>query len=138
MLSGNQRGTMVGKLPKQSLGDVIDKMSILTRKVFFGEEDAVEELGYLEWCLNAMDTVAPSKQGKFVSAIIRLAQMNFEIWNLENEIRKGGEDKFSVEEIGRRSILIRDYNKKRVYYKNQINELTGLGFREFKIKHRSQ
>ena len=41
-------------LPKQSFGDVIDKMSILTRKVFFGEEDAVEELAYLVDCLNEM------------------------------------------------------------------------------------
>jgi len=121
-------------MPKQSFGDVVDKMTILTRKVFFGEEDAIEELYYLIGCLNKMD----KGSGDLIAAIIRLAQMNFEIWNLENEIRKGGEDKFTRAQIGGRAIEIRNYNRKRVKYKNHINKLTDLGFTEFKVKHRSQ
>ena len=122
------------KMPRQSEGDVIDRMSILAMKVYEGEEEAYEELNYLRNCLNKVDGGA----GDLLLAAIRLGQMNQRIWNLENEIRKGGEQKFEREEIGGRAIDIRNYNRKRVRYKNEINEITGAGFREFKIKHRSQ
>jgi len=122
-------------LPKQSLGDVVDKLSILTRKIYFGEEGAYKEHTYL---CESLDKAGIKLSGALIAAIIRLTQMNFEIWNLENKLRKGGEDQFSLEEVGRRSIKIRDINKKRVEYKNEINRVTELGFREFKIRHRSQ
>jgi len=122
-------------MPKQSLGDVMDKVSILTRKVYFGEEDAFKELTYL---CESVDRIDIPLSGALLAAIIRLTQMNFEIWNRENELRKGGEGKFTHEEIAKRAIEIRDHNRKRVRYKNEINRLTGLGYREFKIKHRSQ
>jgi hypothetical protein len=35
-------------------------------------------------------------------------------------------------------IEVRDFNSKRVQEKNEINRLTGMGFREFKVKHRSR
>jgi len=122
-------------LPYMSFGDVIDRVTILSRKLFFGEEDAYKEHTYLTEALNALKIPLT---GALLAAIIRLNQMNIEIWNLENEIRKGGDDVMSREEIGRRAILIRDYNRKRVHYKNELNRLTQLGFREFKVKHRSQ
>ena len=122
-------------LPKQSLGEVVDKVSILTRKIYFGEDEAYKEHTYLCECI---DKVGLKLTGALLACIIRLTQANFDIWNLENELRKGGEDKFSKEEIGERAIKIRDINKKRVHYKNEINRLSEQGFREFKIRHRSQ
>lgn len=118
---------------KQTLGDLMDKLTILTRKVYFGEEEAIDELTAITHSIREL-----SVNGRFLATLIRLAQMNFEIWNLENDIRKGGEGKFSLEEIGRRAILIRDYNRKRIKYKNEITRLTGKGFTEVKINHRSQ
>jgi len=120
-------------MPRQSFGDVVDKMTILSRKIYFGEEDAIEELSYLKGALNLPE----SKLGDLLVATIRLAQMNFEIWNLENEIRRGDKS-LSVEEVGLRALKIRDFNRKRVRYKNLINRITGIGFVEFKIQHRSQ
>lgn len=116
------------------IGDAIDRLSILIRKIFFGEEDAYKEQQYIERCLNES-----GYDGTLLVASIRLALQNFEIWNLENEIRRLGDpvEKLGLEEIGRRAMAIRDHNKKRIQYKNDINELTG-GFKEFKIKHRSQ
>lgn len=122
-------------LPQQSLGEVMDKLSILTRKIFFGEEDAYKEYTYLTECL---DKLKLPMSGQLIAVIIKLTQMNFEIWNRENELRKGGESKFEQDEIGRRAIEIRNFNRKRVRYKNEINRLTSMGFREFKVKHRSQ
>lgn len=118
-----------------SLGDMIDRSSILTRKLYFGEEGAFKEHTYLTECCDKMNI---KLSGALLSAIMRLTQMNIEIWNLENEIRMGGEGKMGLVEVGRRALAIRDYNKKRIDYKNEINRLTELGFREFKIRHRSQ
>ena len=120
------------KKPTHNLGDVVDRMTILTRKIFYGEEDAISEHRYLEKGLEAWGV-----DGKLITHVIRLAQMNFEIWNLENEIRKHGTDRFTLEEIGKRAIKIRDFNRKRVKYKNTITELEG-GFKECKVNHRSQ
>lgn len=120
------------KKPEWNLGDAIDRLSILTRKIQFGEEDAISEHRYLERGLKAYGV-----DGKVITNSIRLALMNFEIWNLENELRKGGEDKFSMEEVGKKAIAIRNFNRKRVKYKNKLSEMTG-GFKEMKVNHRSQ
>lgn len=134
-MSMKLNGGMPMEVPEQSLGDIIDKITILTRKVFFGEEDAYKELTYLKEGLDGL-----GHNGTLIVASIRLAQMNFEIWNLENALRRGDKDvidELGYEEIGKRAIQIRDYNKKRVKYKNDINHLVD-GFTEFKTKHRSQ
>jgi len=119
--------------PVYNLGDVLDKLSILTRKVYFGDEESISEHRYLEQSLSYYGL-----NGKLVTNIIRLTQINIEIWNLENEIRNGGEAKFSIQEIGRRAIKIRDLNKKRVEYKNKLTSLHKSGFPEAKVKHRSE
>ena len=118
-----------------SLGDVIDRITILSRKIFFGEEGAYKEHTYLS---DGIDKLGIKLTGALLASIVRINQMNIEIWNLENCIRNDTEDKMDNAEVGKRAKMIRDYNKKRVEYKNEINRITGLGFREFKIKHRSQ
>ena len=124
-------------LPKLSMGDIIDKLTILIRKVYFGEEDAIEELNYLIEHLDSMKIDKfVQRPGKFIVTIIRLAQINFEVWNLENEFRKGGNGMSDIQ-AGRMAKSVRMLNAKRVKYKNEINRITGLGFREFKVKHSS-
>ena len=124
-------------LPKQSLGDVMDKLTTLTRKVYFGEEDAIEEMNYLIDSLDRIDIKKHTPRlGKFLVTIIRLAQINFEVWNLENAFRRGVD--MSGNRVKEIALNVRELNRKRVHYKNEINKLTKLGFREFKIKHLSQ
>ena len=101
--------------PTYNLGDVIDKLSILTRKIYFGDEDSISEHRYLEHGL-----LAYGIEGKLITNVMRITQINAEIWNLEHEIRNGGEDKFPIDEIGRRAILIRNLNRKRIQYKNKL------------------
>ncbi len=132
-----------GWMPKQSLGDAIDQLTIVARKLFFGEEDVIEELNYLIECLDSMKMDKHIKRpGKFIVTIIRLTQINFEIWNLENIMRSAPDGRLpggmTKSEAGERAVEIRDFNVKRKKYLNEINRLTELGFREFKIKHRSQ
>lgn len=120
------------ELPIYNLGDLIDRLTILTRKIYFGEESAISEHRYLEKCLEYYGV-----NGKLMTSTMRLGQMNIEIWNLENAIRRGGEDKLGFEEVGRRAVKIRDLNRKRIEYKNQITELMKAGFQESKVNHLS-
>lgn len=123
------------KALQYSLGDLIDRVTILSRKIRFGEEGAYKE----HTCLcEGVDRLAMRLSGALLASIIRLCQANVDIWNLENEIRNDTENAMSNEEVGKRAKRIRDINKKRIDYKNEINRITGLGFREFKVQHRSQ
>ena len=116
-----------------SLGDAIDRISILQRKIFFGEEDAYKEFVYLT---EQIDKLKLKMSGALLAAVIRLTCMNFEVWNRENAFRRG--EDMPAEEVKKMMIDVRDFNRKRIRYKNEINRLTEKGFREFKIEHRSQ
>ena len=121
------------ELPLQSLGDIADKMTILALKIYYGEEAAYPEFEYLRTGLMAL-----GYDGDFIASVIRLAHTNHNIWTLENSIRKGGESQFSLEEIGKRAIEIRNLNRKRVQYKNAITNMDNVGFQEVKSQHLSQ
>lgn len=129
---------MVSKTPPEPLiynvGDLVDRLSILTRKIYFGEEIAISEHRYLE-----QQIIAAGLPGKLITNVIRVTQTNIEIWNLEHEMRKHAEGgaPFPLEEVGRRAIKIRDINRKRIEYKNLINDLVGNQFRETKVNHLS-
>ena len=49
--------------------------------------------------------------------------MNGKIWDLESDIRKGKEGELGLEEVGRRAIAVRELNKIRVGYKNDIVDM---------------
>ena len=116
-----------------SLGDAIDRVTILTRKIAFGEEGAYKEHTYLT---EAIDKLNIKLSGALLAAIVRVAFANFEVWNRENAFRRG--EDMSGEEVKKMMIEVRNFNSKRVECKNEINRLTGMGFREFKVQHRSR
>jgi len=116
-----------------SLGDAIDRITILARKIQFGEEGAYKEHTYLT---ESIDKLKLGLSGALLAAIIRLSYMNFEVWNLENRFRRG--EDISAEEVKQMMIKVREFNSKRIECKNEINRLTELGFREFKVQHRSR
>lgn len=116
-----------------SLGDVIDRITILTRKIFFGEVQAHKE--HTQLC-EGLDKLDVKLTGELLNAIIWITQMNFEVWNRENGFRRGEE--MTPEDIKKMMIEVRDMNKRRIEYRNEINRITDTGFKEFKVKHRSQ
>jgi len=67
-----------------------------------------------------------------------LLDINGRIWDLESDIRKGKEDEIGIEEVGRRAIKIRELNKIRVGYKNQMVKKYGEGFEDIKMNHASE
>jgi len=116
-----------------SLGDAIDRITILIRKIAFGEDAAYQEFVYLT---ESIDKLKIPLSGSLLAAIIRVAYSNFEVWNRENNFRRG--EDMDAEEVKKMMIEVRDFNSRRVFNKNEINRLTEMGFREFKIKHRSR
>jgi uncharacterized protein YxjI len=67
--------------------------------------------------------------------IVKLKDINGKIWDLEFDIRKGKEGELGLEEVGRRAILIREKNKIRVGYKNDIVEIFNVGYKDIKMNH---
>ena len=122
--------------PTYNLGDLVDKLSILSMKIYFGDESSIAEHRYLEKGLEAWGI-----NGKIVTNAIRLALMNRLVWEQEHEARKcmKSEAEMTQKELieqGKINIRVRDYNRKRVEYKNVINEVS-KGFKESKVQHRS-
>ena len=119
--------------PTYNLGEVMDKLTILSMKIYFGDEASISEHRYLEKSLPCFGL-----HGKLIVNVIRLTLMNRMIWELENDLRKGLFDgDGQLTEYGRRAIKIREFNKKRIEYKNLINEIAKQ-FKEVKLQHRSQ
>ncbi len=116
-----------------SLGDAIDRVTILIRKIQFGEDAAYKEFEHLT---QAIDKLGVKMSGALLAAIIRVAYNNFEVWNRENAFRRG--DDMDAEAVKRMMIEVRDFNSRRVFNKNEINRISQMGFREFKIQHRSR
>ena len=116
-----------------SLGDAIDRITILIRKIQFGEDAAYKEFEHLT---QAIDKLGIKVSGALLAAIIRVAYNNFEVWNRENAFRRG--EDMSSEDVKKMMIEVRDFNSRRVFNKNEINRISLMGFREFKIQHRSR
>ena len=76
--------------------------------------------------------------GKVANEYEDLKLIHNKIWSLEAELKSGREAELALEEIGRRAIAIRDYNKKRVILKNRIAEKLNCSVREIKKDHLSE
>lgn len=72
------------------------------------------------------------------SFVERLYKINGECWDMESEIRKGKEGELGLEEVGRRTLVLRDKNKIRVGIKNEIVRNFGEGFEDVKMNHASE
>jgi hypothetical protein len=67
-----------------------------------------------------------------------LKQIHNKIWDLESELKTGRESDLGLEEIGRRAIEIRNWNKKRIEIKNLIADKLGSSVKEIKRDHLSE
>ena len=68
-------------------------------------------------------------------AIEAMTDIHHAIWDLEWQLKSGVEQMLSLQEIGRRAIAIRDFNNKRIAYKNSIASILGHPVREIKQDH---
>ena len=111
-----------------SLGEIADRYSIIKLKSERTDVDCKEEFDTLKNELNG---------DEIYTYVDQLYKVNGRIWDLESDIRKGKEGELGLEEVGRRAIMIRDFNKERINIKNTINTIYKTGFIEKKINHAS-
>jgi len=124
------------KTMEMPLAEVIDRFVIVRlKKERIKTEDKTDEYEHYKKVLEDY-----KKQGILIKQewIDRLYDANSKIWDLESDIRKGKEGLLGLEEVGRRSIKIREINKIRISIKNQIVEETGSGFKDIKMNHASE
>ena len=110
---------------KMTIGDMVDKWTILRMKVRLSEESKDEFNAYNE----------EFTRYKFPPDMLAdLVEANSKIWVLESEIRNGRE--LPLDEVGRRALMIRDLNKQRIEAKNRINDIF-KDYKEHKVNHAS-
>jgi uncharacterized protein YxjI len=69
--------------------------------------------------------------------IQEITKIHNQIWNLEWQLKSGVEHMLTMAEIGERAVAIRNWNNKRITYKNSIAALFDLKLREIKTDHLS-
>jgi hypothetical protein len=115
---------------KMQISEVADRFSICKLKQERTDLDVSEEIDAYKYELREYNAIT--------NWVSRLYEINGCIWDLESDIRKGKEKELGLEEVGRRALLIRDWNNKRVAIKNEITEHYKDGFIEIKKNHASE
>lgn len=118
---------------KLSIGDVVDRWTIAYLKYYRGQVDThQEQWDYQEYCYANYD------KKTIVEYFKKLLDVNGSIWTLESDIRQGKEVELGLDEVGRRAIKIREFNKERILLKNELNSHFNEGYQEVKINHGSE
>lgn len=81
--------------------------------------------------------LTPAQLAQLQNDIAEITRIHNKIWDLEWQLKSGVEHLLELSEIGHRAIAIRDWNNKRITYKNSIAALFGLKLREIKTDHLS-
>ncbi len=116
-----------------TFGELIDKITIVSKKETFGLQGARQELDtQMKW-LNDLGIDA-----YLILSIIRVAQANNDIWYLEHELRNAKEGDFPLDKVGSIAIKVREFNKARVRYMNELDSLCGAEHITEKVKHLSE
>jgi hypothetical protein len=113
---------------EMSVGELVDRLSIATLKCLkIGQE-----------CEPERNTLFRELPAEFLYDFASMLGINEQIWYYEAAIRHGKEGSMTLDDVGRRALMIRDWNAKRVALKNKINEKAGSGFPEIKKDHASE
>ena len=110
-----------------SVGELIDKITILEIKVLFSDDK------YLEQELTELNQIRDTITSVLLEEELQLKRVNEKLWKIENQLRlKEKLQQFDTEfiELARQVYLIND---KRASIKKRINELTNSSYREIKL-----
>lgn len=119
---------------KMPISEILDRYSIAILKKERANAENQQEIEDLTKEIESYK----STHNEFVEELIgKLIEINGKIWDLESDIRKGKEGELGLEEVGRRAIKIREFNKIRVGYKNDTVEVFGEGYKDIKMNHAS-
>lgn len=116
-----------------SFAELIDKLSIVSRKDIYGLPGAREELNTIMKWLNDAGIDA-----YILLSIIRITQANADIWNKEHAMRNAVVGEMPENVVGRIAEQVRDHNKTRVRYMNELNHACGDKQVLEKVRHLSE
>jgi hypothetical protein len=119
---------------KMPIGEILDRYSIAILKK---ERASAENQQEIEDLTQEIESYKETHEKFINEKIDKLIEINGMIWDLESDIRKGREGELGLEEVGRRAIKIREFNKIRVGYKNDVVEVFGEGYKDIKMNHAS-
>jgi hypothetical protein len=121
---------------QRDAGDIVDRWAIAKLKAerIGADESKKEFLWFCEGINELKNKYSAIDWDAYGRDIL---DIHARIWDLESGIRQGKLNN-DLTEVGRRAILIRDWNKKRVALKNEINLKTGEGFQDVKKDHGSE
>ncbi len=119
-------------------GEFFDRYTILLRKRYFMPDEYAARFAEFQGHLANIMTTQSVDMAMLVPQMVKLMMVNTDIWNLESDMRRGKEAVLGEAEVGRRALLIRDKNKKRIECVNRINDLYGIKEMEVKIDHGSE
>lgn len=118
--------------------ELIDRLCIARIKYERTTGGNQDELDWYETQYQELITeLSPDQLSQLQNDIAEITKIHNKIWDLEWQLKSGVEHLLDLEEIGRRAIAIRDWNNKRITYKNSIAALFGLKLREIKTDHLS-
>lgn len=116
-----------------SFSELIDKLSIISRKDVFGLPGARQELDLIMKWLNDAGIEA-----YVLLSIIRITQANADIWNKEHEMRNAAVGEMPLSVVGKIAEQVREHNKTRVRYMNELSKAVGDSQVLEKIRHLSE
>ena len=116
-----------------SFAELIDKLSILSEKDLFNLEGARQELDLIMKWMNDIGIDAYT-----ILSIIRITQANALIWNKEHAMRNAVVGEMPENVVGRIAEQVREYNKTRVRYMNELNKSLGDTQVNEKVRHLSE
>ena len=118
--------------------ELIDRLCIARIKHERTSGANQDELDWYEDKYRGLIEIMDARQRETLDHNIReITVIHNKIWDLEWQLKSGVEHLLPLDEIGRRAIAIRDWNNRRITYKNSIAELFGLKMREIKTDHLS-
>ena len=122
-------------LPELELIDRLCIARIKHERTNGGNQEELDwyEARYQEMLIRLDD----AQKSKLIYNLGEISRIHNQIWDLEWQLKSGVEHLLALDEIGRRAIAIRDWNNRRITYKNSIAELFGLELREIKTDHLS-
>ena len=113
---------------KMPISEVIDRYTITLLKKNRTTEDVSDELTTYKDEIDLYPDID--------SYINRLYFVNGKIWDTEKDIRNGSEGNYTLEEIGKLALKVRDLNRDRNGIKAEIVEKFHEGFKELKVNYR--
>ena len=110
--------------------ELIDRLCIARVKYARTNGANQVELDWYEERLNQLPQSTELDQ-----AIEAMTDIHHAIWDLEWQLKSGVEQMLSLQEIGRRAIAIRDFNNRRIAYKNSVAAILAHVVTEIKHDH---